>query len=209
MGEGSWIERIVGAESGRVVYRHSRLPDGGWLIEEQHAAAVPRRHVERRNSRLILDPDFKLQSCAYTVDSFAGWETGRITWAAPGEYVVQVKELDGWESQATVVGDRMLPSERLTVTLWPLLLAQRRPAPECFVAPALDVAADGVALRDISLAVKDPGQPGSALEVHWQLKVDRPTHSTEQVYRLTRDGSFLGMQEMMPLLWLRELVPVG
>jgi hypothetical protein len=45
--------------------------------------------------------------------------------------------------------------------------------------------------------------------VHWQLKVDRPTHSTEQVYRLTHDGSCLGMQEMMPLLWLRELVPVG
>jgi len=42
----------------------------------------------------------------------------------------------------------------------------------------------------------------------WQLSVERLTHSTEQTYRLADDGRFLGMQEMMPLLWLRELVPV-
>jgi len=209
VGEGAWIERIVGAEAGRVAFRQSRLPDGGWLIEERHAAAQPRRHVERRNARLVLDPDFTLRSCAYKVDSFAGSEVGQITWSAPGEYSIHVKEVDGWESRGSVVGDRMLPSERLTVTLWPLLFAHRSRAPERSVTPALDVAAGSVAVRDMLLAVKDDAQSESGVEVHWQLSVDRPTHATEQLYRLTHEGRFLGMQEMMPLLWLRELVPVG
>ena len=43
----------------------------------------------------------------------------------------------------------------------------------------------------------------------YTLSVNRPTHSTEQLYRFSPDGRFLGMQETMPLLWLRELVPAG
>src|SRR5579859_4715411 len=34
---GVWEERIAGVPSGRIAYRHSRLPDGGWLIEERHS----------------------------------------------------------------------------------------------------------------------------------------------------------------------------
>jgi amidohydrolase family protein len=195
----TWVERIVGTEAGRIAWRHSRLDDGGWLIEEQHAAAVPRRHVERRNTRLVLDQDFKLRSCAYTVDSFAGSEVGQITQSAPGRYAIRIKEVDGWESEDTVVGDSMLPSERLTLTLWPLLFA--RQSPQNAIVPALDVEGGSFAVRDLSLAMKDKG--------HWQLIVERPTHCTEQAYRVADDGRFLGMQEMMPLLWLRELVPVN
>jgi len=197
--ENTWVERIVGTETGRIAWRHSRLADGGWLIEERHAAGVPRRHVERRNTRLVLDSDFNLQSCAYTVDSFAGSEVGQITQSAPGKYAIRIKEVDGWESENTVAGDSMLPSERLTLTLWPLLFAHQ--LPQNAIVPALDVEGGSLVVRDLSLAMKDKG--------HWQLTVERPTHSTEQVYRLTHDGRFLGMQEMMPLLWLRELVPVS
>jgi len=45
--------------------------------------------------------------------------------------------------------------------------------------------------------------------LHWRLAVDRPTHSTEELYRMTGDGIFLGMREMMPLLWLREVESLG
>jgi hypothetical protein len=190
--ENRWIERIVGAEAGIIGWRHSRLPGGGWLIEEQHASAVPRRHVERRNTRLVLDQHFKLQSCSYTVDSFAGSEAGEITRSASG-YLLDVTEVDGWKSRSTLPGDSVLPSERLTLTLWPLLLFQK--GPEGRVVPALDAEGGQLALRQLRLE-------------HGQLKVERPTHSTEQVYRLADDGRFLGMQEMMPLLWLRELVPI-
>ena len=40
-----------------------------------------------------------------------------------------------------------------------------------------------------------------------QLKITRPTHVTEQRYAFGAGGEFAGMQETMPLLWLRELVP--
>ncbi|PYM12596.1 MAG: hypothetical protein DMD81_23545, partial [Candidatus Rokuibacteriota bacterium] len=201
--EGTWNERIAGADAGRVVYRHSRLPDGGWLVEESHVVGVPRRHVERRNTRLVLDPNFTMRSCEYTVDSFAGSEVGRIEWSAPGEYIIQVTEVDGWKSEGRVPGERMLPSERVTATLWPLVFAQRSSARELLTVPALDVA-DGGAVRDLGLALtNEPHEP----EIRGVLNVDRPTHGTEQVYRLTSDGRLLGMKETMPLLWLRELEP--
>ena len=188
--ENTWVERIVGAEAGRVAFRHSRLTDGGWLIEESHATAAPRKHVERRESRLVLDRDFKLVSCEYAVDSFAGSESGKIARSADG-YAIEIREFDGWEWRSHVAGEAMLPSEQLTVTLWPLLFSRQA------VVPALDI--DSV--RDINIAKKD--------QTHWQVSVDRPTHATVQVYNITADGRFLGMQEMMPLLWLRELAPVS
>src|SRR5262249_25992856 len=177
--EGTWIERIVDATAGRVAFRHARLRDGGWLIEERHVASVPRRHTERRNTRLVLDADFTMRSCAYTIDSCAGSEVGRITWSAPGAYAIEVTEVDGWKTHERVVGDRMLPSERMTVTLWPLLVSGRSIASPGLTAPILDVAASNVAVRQIRLEVTDSAQSGDTVERHWRLTADRPTHSTE------------------------------
>ena len=185
--ESTWVERIVGTESGRIAWRHSRLADGGWLIEERHASAVPRRHVERRNSKLVLERDFKLRSCEYSVDSFAGVEVGTITRTSDG-YSIHLREMDGWESQNSFVSEAVLPSERLTQTLWSLLFSQPG------TTRALDV--DGI--REMTFARKNDD---------WVLSVNRPTHVTEQLYRFASDGRFLGMQEMMPLLWQRQLVP--
>jgi len=182
-----WVERIVGAQAGRISFRHTRRPDGGWLVEERHAVAVPRRHVERRNSRLVLDADFKLRSCEYTIDSFAGTERGTITRSANG-YEIEAKGLDGRESRHAVKTESLLPSERLTVTLWPLLVQRTGEA------PILDADEGTLAIREATFSKH-------------QLTVSRPTHVTEQRYRFGVDGRFLGMQETMPLLWLRELEP--
>jgi imidazolonepropionase-like amidohydrolase len=191
--ENTWSERIVGAESGRITWRHTRLANGGWRIEECHAAAVP-RHVERRNTRLELDRDFRVESCVWSVDTFAGTEAGEITRSAAGEYAIKVKDIDGWESNGILAVEPLLPSERLTLSLWPLVFSHNG------VIAVLDVEGGSLAVREMTLAVKDAA--------HWRLRVDRPTHATEQVYRLAPDGRFLGMQEMMPLLWLRELAPL-
>ncbi|HEX9434961.1 MAG TPA: amidohydrolase family protein, partial [Burkholderiales bacterium] len=181
-----WQERIVGAEAGSISFRHSRLPDGGLQVEERHAAAVPRKHVERRHSRLVLDADFKLRSCEYSIDSFAGTERGAIS-RSPEGYELEAQGLDGRESRHAIKTESLLPSERLTVTLWPLLLQRAGQA------RMLDVE-DGV------LVVRE------VLFKDGELKVSRPTHVTEQRYRFA-DGKFLGMEETMPLLWLRELLP--
>jgi hypothetical protein len=197
--DGIWIERIIGTEAGRVAFRHSRLADGRWLIEEHHATALPRKHVERRHTRLVLDPDFKLESCAYTVESFAGSETGQITRTAPGKYTLHLKEVDGWESRDSLASASMLPSEQLTLTLWPLFFSRKDRQPS--VLQVLDIESGNLAARQMSLALKDG--------VNWQLAMSRSTYSTEQLYRFAGDGRFLGMQETMPLLWPRELAPAN
>ena len=184
--ENVWSERIVGAEAGRISFRHKQLADGGWLIEERHAAAVPRRHVERRTSRLELDAQLRLRSCDYCVDTFAGSESGTIRRTRDG-YAIDATGLDGWQSRETLATEPLLPSERLSATLWPLL---RRNVE----APVLDIE-DGV------LVVRPMSFTGGA------LKISRPTHVTEQRYRFADDGRFLGMEETMPLLWQRELKP--
>jgi hypothetical protein len=189
--QGSWTERIVGSEAGRLTYRHSRIPDGGWLIEERHAAAVPRRHLERRSARLVLDAQFNLRTCSYSVESFAGAERGEITYST-GRYAIEATDVDGSQTRGTLDADPMLPSERLTLTLWPLVFSNGFSG----TTQALDVEAGVLAVREMSLA-------------DGRLSITRPTHATEQAYRLAPDGRFLGMQEMMPLLWLRELAPAS
>lgn len=182
-----WTERIVGAEAGRISYRHTRLPDGGLEIEERHAAAVPRRHVELRNSRLVLDNEFRLVSCEHSIDSFAGTERARITYA-DGAYAIDAEGLDGWRVEQSLATYPLLPSERLTATLWPLVVRTSGSV------RLLDIDESGLVVRD---AVVENGA----------LKVSRPTHVTEQRYAFGADGQFSGMQETMPLLWLRELAP--
>lgn len=182
-----WVERIVGTEAGRVSFRHSRLPDGGWHIEERHASALPRRHVERRNSRLVLDAAFRLRSCQYSIDNFSGTERAAISRSGDG-YEIEARGLDGRESRHAVKTEPLLPSERLTVTLWPHLVQQAGSA------PILDVDEGTLVIREMAFG-------------DGRLGVRRPTHVTEQLYRFGADGKFLGMQETMPLLWLRELAP--
>ena len=106
---------------------------------------------------------------------------------SPDGYQLEAQGLDGHESRHAIKTESLLPSERLTVTLWPLLLQRAGQA------RMLDVE-DGV------LVVRE------VLFKDGELKVSRPTHVTEQRYRFA-DGKFLGMEETMPLLWLRELLP--
>lgn len=186
-GEQEWSERIVGARAGRITYRHSRQPDGGLVIEERHSAAVPRRHVERRNSRLVLDRDYHLVACEHSVDSFAGSERTSIRYES-GAYVIEAEGLDGWRVSQALATQPLLPSERLTATLWPLVVRQREST------RVLDIDEAGLIVREAQLE-------------NGLLKVSRPTHVTEQRYAFGPDGRFAGMQETMPLLWMRELVP--
>jgi len=135
----------------------------------------------------VLDADFRLRSCEYTIDTFAGTERGAITRSANG-YEIEARGLDSRESRDAVKTEPVLPSERLSITLWPLLAKRNG------VAPILDVDEGTLVLREMKL---DDGQ----------LSVRRPTHLTEQRYCFGADGKFVGMQETMPLLWLREIVP--
>ncbi len=208
--EGSWIERIVGADFGRLSYRHTRLSNGDWLIEERHAGANPRRHPERRTARLVLAPDLTLRSGEHEIESFVGKEVCRITRSDPGGYVAESTAVDGYKSRSTLSGERKIPSERMALTIVPLLIAGQGEQTAGTRLAALDVEAPNVGLADMTLsAAQGETHAAPAGEVEWSVQIDRPGQATQQTYRVGSDGRFLSMQEMLPLLWPRELLPIS
>jgi hypothetical protein len=66
--------------------------------------------------------------------------------------------------------------------------------------PALEVEADHLTAAELTLP---PGPQDNA----WQVRTTRLGQQAEQTYRLAPDGRLERMDEMLPLLWPRELVP--
>jgi Amidohydrolase family len=195
--EGGWVERIIGAEFGQLHYRHSRQPDGDWLVEERHAGADPRRHPLRRTVRLVLAPDLTVRSGVFDIESFVGTETGEVSWSEAGGYTVRYRAVDGYVSEKALASARMVPSEQLALSVVPRLIAERQ---ACIVS-ALDAEADTPSRAEMSVAPVEDGQA-------WRLQVSRTGQRVEQTYRIAADGRLSRMDEMLPLLWPRELVPV-
>jgi imidazolonepropionase-like amidohydrolase len=198
--EGSWGEKICGLDFGRVSYRHTKLADGGWLIEERHAGANPRRHPERKDIRLTLDPDMNIRSGTYEVETFVGKETGEITWSDADGYTSKHVALDGTTSQDSLAGPARPPSEETAVSFVPKLILARGPS----TIDTLDAVEFGAA--EIKLM---PGEsaPGASTDVEWTADVSRLGKRGTQIYRLTADGKPSGVSETTVLLWPRELIP--
>jgi hypothetical protein len=186
----------VAADFGRVSYRHSRLPNGGWLVEEQHAGADPRRHVDRQTVRLSLAPDLTVRSGDFEVESFVGTEKLALTKSEDGGYTARYQAVDGFESESVLTGGPRVPSERLLLSVVPRLIVERGAG----ALPALEVEADHLSPAELTLS------PGSQ-DNEWQVRATRPGQQAEQTYRLAPGGRLERMDEMMPLLWPRELVP--
>jgi hypothetical protein len=200
--EGSWLERICDADFGRFSFRHSRLADGSWLIEERHAGADPRRHPERRSSRLRLATDFTLRSGEYDIESFVGRETASLTWSAKDGYRLRHRAVDGFETERTLSGEARVPSEQMAQSLVPRL-AQAKGASTM---PALD--AHGAQLGAAEMTIAPAEEDATSDEVRWTLRVSRLGQKVEQTCRIGPDGRVRGLTETMTLLWPRELIPL-
>jgi hypothetical protein len=194
--EGSWIERIVEAEFGRFTYRHRRLPDRGWRIEECHAGADPRRHLDRRTVRLALAADLTVRSAEYEVESFVGTEAAHLTWSESSGYVLDYRAVDGYESRTSLPGTARVPSEQLALSAIPRLIAERGAGSYA----ALDVTADQPGRAELTIAPADDAEA-------WRVQVNRPGQQVDQTYRVGPDGTLAEMREMLPLLWPREVAP--
>ncbi len=201
--EGSWLERICDADFGRFSYRHSRMPDGGWLIEERHAGADPRRHPERRSSRLHLAADLTLRAGEYDVESFVGLEKAQLTWSTSEGYRLRHRAVDGFETERTLAGALRVPSEQMAQSLVPLLAQTKGAA----MIAALDATDVNLGAAEMIVAPADGGT--SANETSWKLRVERLGQQVEQTFRIGPDGRFRGLSETMTLLWPRELIPLG
>jgi len=98
----------------------------------------------------------------------------------------------------------------MALTIVPLLIAGQGEQTAGTRLAALDVEAPNVGLADMTLsAAQGETHAAPAGEVEWSVQIDRPGQATQQTYRVGSDGRFLSMQEMLPLLWPRELLPIS
>ena len=192
--EGTWRETICGAEFGRVSYRHTVLPDGGWLVEEKHSGANPRRHPERKHIRLKLDADLNIRNASYEVETFAGTESGEVAWSDASGYQFKSVAMDGTTTQQSLEGAARPPSEETALSFVPRLIQKHGAS----TVHTLDVIHQFGA-SEIALASGDKSE--------WKADVSRLGQRASQSYRLDDDGKLSGMSETTILLWPRELIP--
>lgn len=202
--EGTWRETICGADFGRVSYRHTALPDGGWLVEERHCGANPRRHPERKSIRLKLDADMNVRVAAFEVESFVGKESGHVVWSGVDGYHLDFTSMDGATSQHSLAGEARPPSEQTAMSFVPQLISRRGNS----TVQTLDAAGSSLGASEIEIA---PGEraPDSPSEAEWKADVSRLGARGSQSYRLTKDGKLSRMSETTVLLWPRELIPTA
>lgn len=203
---GTWEERICGAEFGRVSYRHSRLDDGGWLIEERHAGANPRLHPQRRSSRLMLDRDMNVQTGEVEVESFVGTEKSTIRMTDAG-YELRHLAIDGRQTEQMLAGPPRAPSDELSLSFVPQLIGRWQEA----TVKTLDADGPrlGAAELEIVRASENPPAGPAPSEGAWQVNISRPGQRASQTYGLMADGRLRTMTETTVLLWPRELRPIG
>ena len=200
--EGEWAERIGGQDAGKLSYRHLQEHNGDWLIEERYSG-MPRRFLERLTTRLTLTPDFKVRHGEYRIESPVGEETCEITWSDTYGYSIRLTEVDGYESVSTLAGEMLIPSERLALTVLPLMLGQGAETDLESLIPMLHVDAAGTTASEMTISALEV----DAKEAHWQVKIARSTEAIEQTYRLASDDRFLGMHGPS-FRGQRELIPL-
>lgn len=195
--EGVWRERICDQDFGRVAFRHTQLADEGWLIEEVRASAEPRRHMERRASRIRLDKALNVLSADYDVETAVGVEHGKVMADTKG-YVLQYETIDGQTLHSRLDGPRMPPSDVMALSVPPRLASTAGAG----TVSALDA---GTALGRTELTfTREKG-----LSKAWSIEVARPGYRATQKWNLDADGRLHRMDETTILLWPRELVAIS
>ena len=193
--EGVWLERICDADFGRIAYRHTRLANGELLVEERHAGAEPRRQALRRSSRLLLDKDLCVLSGAYDLETAVGIEHGDLA-RTPDGYRLTFRAIDGGVTESVLVSDPLPPSDHMTLSTMPTLIATLGEAG----LTTLDADAS-LGTADLAIAAAQDEEPQS-----WQVQTARPGQKATQTYRLDPGGKLAGLQETTILLWPRQVI---
>jgi imidazolonepropionase-like amidohydrolase len=199
--EGCWVERREGTEVGRVRYRHRRLPDGEWLVEEvytfdQTGDVFTLAGGQRRSTRLRLRADGRLLSAEQIGESAAGTERCTVAWSAEQGYHVHARAVDGWEATWTIGGEPRIPDEPLGLTVLPFVLADAAAAGRDAVLALMGGDPDGATTRTGTVAAAEAaaqGTPGA--DRSWRLTLDSPGGQSTREYRFSGGGHFLGMSD--------------
>jgi imidazolonepropionase-like amidohydrolase len=201
--EGTLRELVAGVETGRLVYRHRALADGGWLIEERYAA----RQL-RRAARWWLASDFTLRRGDCRQRTSVGEGRRQVERAGAAGYTVHLTEVDGFATRTTLGDGPLVVDETAAATGLALLLAAAPGEGERLL-PALSV--DPLPSGEPCMASVRLSQPGALeraadgadgpgavdrREVRARAQTERPGAVVEHTYRLAADGRLLGIRQV-------------
>jgi hypothetical protein len=196
--EGLLTERLEGMNASRRRYRHIRLPDGGWAIDEiiKQSADSLSSSGGTSISHLELSSTLDVSRAEVRTESFVGTESTDIRRLPDGSYAVRHTDCDGFETSSSLAGP-LPPSEDLAFTAMPLFLAAITSGELELTMLGLDGA------RAMAVPTRFTPRPDGEGEVC----SDRGGTTRVQSYRLTPDGLFLGMREQS---WrgLLEVLPM-
>lgn len=199
---GAFQEWMGEVHVGRAGYRHKRLPDGGWRVEEHSARSGP-RGPQRCKTRLWLGADLTLRRAQIEIDTEVGRESNDLSWS-DGAYRIRITQPDGHTSDSQISSVPLLPSERLAFSVLPVWLrSQTAPA----ATSSLSIEHEAAHVSTVSAEpVRADGTPGDeANGVTWRVSVTHPGEVATQTVQLSRDGSLLGLQDVL-FAAARELV---
>ncbi len=184
--QGAFQELLSEIPVGLVGYRHARLPDSGWQVEERSARSGP-RGPQQRATRLWLNPDWTVRRAEIEAETEVGRESSEIIRSDDGAYRVRVTQPDGYISDSTITSAPLLPSERLAFSVLPQWLASR----------AAPVAASLLGIEhEVAEMVEMSAEPAHASvgEANWRISIARPGEASTQTYCLADDGALLGLR---------------
>lgn len=194
LAEGTLLETRFGAPAVRTAYRHRRLPDGSHLIEESHAEAPSGAQGHRT---LRLTSELTLQDGRYVLEGPAGREVHAFARRAEGRYEVFIQDVDGVTSTVLLDATDLLPSERLSVSFYPIAADRARRAGHLGGNELAVLSVDGGEARVLEVrlaalpAAPEEGRPGDS----WCIDVARPGEPCTLVHRLDGQGRLVDVVE--------------
>jgi hypothetical protein len=192
--QGSFAESVSATSIGRASYRHIRLPQGGWLVEERSARSGP-RGPQRRAADLWLGQDWTLRSAQIDSDTDIGRERWDIRWSE-GAYRVRITEPDGAVAESTLVTAPLLPGERIASSVLPAWSASQA-ASRSVVSLSIE---HEVAQTAAILAEPVPSTEGQAQRTRcteWQLRITHPGEAVTQKFRVSHEGALLSLRDTL------------
>lgn len=201
--EGRLTETRFAAPTVTTAYRHRRLADGGYRIEETHAAAPA---GTRGWLNLRLAHDLVILDGESVVEGPLGKEACVFGRRSGGGYAVRVTDVDGHTTTTDLEATSLFPSERLSVSFYPVGLGSPEVANRLEAVPVPSLSIDNGEARIIVIAVSRSGDRPAEKHregVVWRLTVDRPGEPALYLHRFGCRGNLVESTEVGSLSALR------
>ncbi|WP_161977127.1 amidohydrolase family protein [Dictyobacter kobayashii] len=191
---GTWREHYMDGETGYLIYRHSHLLDGNWLIEEQHifeyGELFSQGGQQHRKTRFHLAADGTIRQLSETRESWLGSEQLEITWLKTGAYMIRRKEIDGYEQTQVLTSVPLLAADTLSFTAFLLLIKNN-----IDLTNRLALSIDETGTHIVSLHGSSAEALSQDGETQWQVQIQRPDLPIQLSINMASNGECLRLEQ--------------